>query len=62
MCVCKQDNSSALTLGPGFGCFVDHRLVALAATHFATPEVIEIGSPPTQITGARALLRPARQR
>ena len=36
-------HGSALTLGPAFGCFVDHRLVAMAATHFATPEVIEIG-------------------
>src|SRR5215217_6129836 len=36
-------HSSALTLGPAFGCFVEQRLVAMAATHFATPEVIEIG-------------------
>lgn len=36
-------HSSALSLGPAFGCFVDNRLVAMAATHFATPEVIEIG-------------------
>src|SRR5207249_4173713 len=35
--------SGALALGPAFGCFVDDRLVAMAATHFATPEVIEIG-------------------
>jgi ribosomal protein S18 acetylase RimI-like enzyme len=36
-------HGSALKLGPAFGCFVDDRLVAMAATHFATPEVIEIG-------------------
>jgi ribosomal protein S18 acetylase RimI-like enzyme len=36
-------HSSALDLGPAFGCFADNRLVAMAATHFATPEVIEIG-------------------
>jgi ribosomal protein S18 acetylase RimI-like enzyme len=36
-------HSSALALGPAFGCFVDGRLVAMAATHFVTPEVIEIG-------------------
>src|SRR5262249_35651725 len=36
-------HGSALALGPAFGCFVDDRLVAMAATHFATPEVIEIG-------------------
>ena len=34
---------SALTLGPAFGCVADGRLVAMAATHFATPEVVEIG-------------------
>jgi ribosomal protein S18 acetylase RimI-like enzyme len=34
---------SALALGPAFGCFADGRLVAMAATHFATPEVVEIG-------------------
>lgn len=34
---------SALALGPAFGSFVDGRLVAMAATHFATPEVVEIG-------------------
>lgn len=33
----------ALELGPAFGCFVGGQLVAMAATHFATPEVIEIG-------------------
>jgi predicted GNAT family acetyltransferase len=49
MCVGKQDNAlsvwhhSALALGPAFGCFVDGKLVAMAATHFATPEVVEIG-------------------
>jgi ribosomal protein S18 acetylase RimI-like enzyme len=36
-------HGSALALGPAFGCFVENRLVAMAATHFATPEVIEIG-------------------
>ncbi len=35
----KQDSA----LGPAFGCFADGRLVAMAATHFATPEVVEIG-------------------
>ena len=34
---------SALTLGPAFGCFVGEALVAMAATHFATNEVVEIG-------------------
>jgi RimJ/RimL family protein N-acetyltransferase len=33
----------ALSLGPAFGCFVDDRLVAMAATHFATIDVIEVG-------------------
>jgi ribosomal protein S18 acetylase RimI-like enzyme len=33
----------ALALGPAFGCFVDDRLVAMAATHFATIDVIEVG-------------------
>ena len=33
----------ALELGPAFGCFADGRLVAMAATHFATPEIVEIG-------------------
>jgi ribosomal protein S18 acetylase RimI-like enzyme len=36
-------HSSALGLGPAFGCFVGDRLVAMAATHFATPEIVEIG-------------------
>lgn len=36
-------HDSALALGPAFGCFADGRLVAMAATHFATPEVVEIG-------------------
>lgn len=36
-------HGSALALGPAYGCFVEGRLVAMAATHFATPEVIEIG-------------------
>jgi len=35
----KQDSA----LGPAFGCFADGKLVAMAATHFATPEVVEIG-------------------
>jgi ribosomal protein S18 acetylase RimI-like enzyme len=35
--------SSALALGPAFGCFVDGRLVAMAATHFATADVVELG-------------------
>jgi ribosomal protein S18 acetylase RimI-like enzyme len=34
---------SALALGPAFGCEVDGRLVAMAATHFATPDIVEIG-------------------
>lgn len=33
----------ALSLGPAFGCFVENRLVAMAATHFATPDIVEIG-------------------
>jgi ribosomal protein S18 acetylase RimI-like enzyme len=36
-------HGSALALGPAYGCFVEDRLVAMAATHFTTPEVIEIG-------------------
>lgn len=34
---------SALALGPAFGCFAGETLVAMAATHFATSEVVEIG-------------------
>ena len=34
---------SALELGPAFGCFADGQLVAMAATHFATAEVVEVG-------------------
>lgn len=34
---------SALALGPAFGCFDQGQLVAMAATHFATPEIVEIG-------------------
>jgi ribosomal protein S18 acetylase RimI-like enzyme len=30
--------------GPAFGAFVDNELAAMAATHFATPDVIEIGN------------------
>lgn len=33
----------ALELGPAFGCFAEGRLVAMAGTHFATPEIVEIG-------------------
>ncbi|MBK9714076.1 MAG: GNAT family N-acetyltransferase [Kouleothrix sp.] len=36
-------HSGALALGPAFGCFADGRMVAMAATHFATPEIVEIG-------------------
>ena len=36
-------HESALEIGPAFGCFVANQLVAMAATHFATPEIIEIG-------------------
>jgi ribosomal protein S18 acetylase RimI-like enzyme len=36
-------HQSALALGPAFGCFEGTQLVAMAATHFITPEVIEIG-------------------
>jgi ribosomal protein S18 acetylase RimI-like enzyme len=36
-------HSSALALGPAFGCFDDGRLVAMAATHFATADVVELG-------------------
>lgn len=34
---------SALALGPAFGCEAEGRLVAMAATHFATPDIVEIG-------------------
>jgi ribosomal protein S18 acetylase RimI-like enzyme len=34
---------STLALGPAYGCFVEGQLVAMAATHFATPEIVEIG-------------------
>lgn len=33
----------ALALGPAFGCFAGDQLVAMAATHFATLDVIEVG-------------------
>ncbi len=36
-------HAGTLALGPAFGCFADGRLVAMAATHFATAEVVEIG-------------------
>jgi ribosomal protein S18 acetylase RimI-like enzyme len=36
-------HSSALALGPAFGCFADGQLVAMAATHFVTADVIEMG-------------------
>ena len=36
-------HSSALALGPAFGCFADGRLVAMAATHFSTADVVELG-------------------
>jgi ribosomal protein S18 acetylase RimI-like enzyme len=36
-------HSSALALGPAYGCFADGRLVAMAATHFATADVVEVG-------------------
>lgn len=36
-------HASTLTVGPAFGCFVDGTLVAMAATHLATPDVVEIG-------------------
>lgn len=36
-------HESALEIGPAYGCFEGERLVAMAATHFATSEVIEIG-------------------
>lgn len=39
----KVWHERALALGPAFGCFAGERLVAMAATHFATPEVVEIG-------------------
>ncbi len=34
----------AISHGPAFGAFVDDRLVAMAATRFATPDVVEIGN------------------
>jgi ribosomal protein S18 acetylase RimI-like enzyme len=46
-------HGSALALGPAYGCFVEGRLVAMAATHFATPEVIEIGHVATHPTFRR---------
>jgi ribosomal protein S18 acetylase RimI-like enzyme len=36
-------HESMLQLGPAFGCYADGQLVAMAATHFATPDVVEIG-------------------
>ncbi|MEN9937901.1 MAG: hypothetical protein RLZZ387_4480 [Chloroflexota bacterium] len=36
-------HAGALALGPAFGCEMDGRLVAMAATHFATPDIVEIG-------------------
>ena len=36
-------HNSTLDLGPAFGCFADGRLVAMAATHFASADVIELG-------------------
>lgn len=36
-------HNNTLSLGPAFGYFVGDQLVAMAATHFATPEVVEIG-------------------
>jgi ribosomal protein S18 acetylase RimI-like enzyme len=36
--------SEVLGHGPAFGAFDGGRLVAMAATHFATPDVIEIGN------------------
>jgi ribosomal protein S18 acetylase RimI-like enzyme len=36
-------HESTLALGPAFGCIVDGRLVAMAATHFARPDIVEIG-------------------
>ncbi|WP_161569178.1 GNAT family N-acetyltransferase [Candidatus Oscillochloris fontis] len=39
--------------GPAFGAFVDDRLVAMAATRFATPDVVEIGNIVTHPTHRR---------
>lgn len=36
-------SEGALALGPAFGCEAGGRLVAMAATRFATPDVIELG-------------------
>jgi ribosomal protein S18 acetylase RimI-like enzyme len=36
-------HASMLQLGPAFGYVVDGQLVAMAATHFATPDVVELG-------------------
>lgn len=36
-------HEGALARGPAFGCYEGDQLVAMAATHYATPEVIEIG-------------------
>jgi ribosomal protein S18 acetylase RimI-like enzyme len=35
---------SVITHGPAFGAFIGERLAAMACTHFATPDVIEIGN------------------
>jgi ribosomal protein S18 acetylase RimI-like enzyme len=36
--------SEVLSHGPAFGAFEDDELLAMAATHFATPDVVEIGN------------------
>ena len=36
-------HEGALEIGPAWGCFVGSELVAMAATHFTTPKIIEIG-------------------
>ncbi len=36
-------HDSTLDAGPAFGCDIDGQLVAMAATHFATTDIIEIG-------------------
>lgn len=36
--------AEVLAHGPAFGAFDDEQLVAMATTHFATPDVIEIGN------------------
>ncbi|NJN18782.1 MAG: GNAT family N-acetyltransferase [Oscillochloris sp.] len=44
---------AVLTHGPAFGAFIDTQLAAMATTHFATPDVVEIGNIVTHPTFRR---------